>query len=26
VPVGYRSAETLDPGRQKAKDKWDDEE
>ena len=26
VPVGYRRPETLDPGRQRAKDKWDDEE
>jgi ATP synthase protein I len=26
VPVGYRRPETLDPGRRKAKDKWDDEE
>lgn len=26
VPVGYRRPETLDPGRQKAKDKWDEDE
>jgi ATP synthase protein I len=25
VPVGYRPPETLDPGRQRAKDKWDEE-
>ena len=26
VPVGYRRAETLDTGRQRAKDKWDEDE
>lgn len=26
VPVGYRRPETVDPGRRKTKDKWDDEE
>jgi len=26
VPVGYRRAETLDTGRQGAKDKWDEDE
>ena len=26
VPVGYRRAETLDTGRQAAKDKWDEDE
>ena len=26
TPVGYRRPETVDPGRRKTKDKWDDEE